>query len=173
MFTASYTALYRWRSLRNKHSHWLCNTGSPRGREGSFALNGTFAAAIMLALAASATRTSWVVYVLIDRCSMAEGSHRVLCHYLIGCFFLIIEDCTFFPIRKLLQLVERKERGLPVRLESRVPNQVRSWWNLQRSPRQNHPPKILSNLLTTVSQTSKSSLVCIYRYIFLFLHHTV
>lgn len=70
-------------------------------------------------------------------------------------------------IRNRQKTAERKGRGLPVRLESRLPNRVRSWWNLQRSLKnQNHLPKTASNPSTTVSQTSKSSLVCIYDFFF-------
>lgn len=66
-------------------------------------------------------------------------------------------------IRKLQKTAERKESGSPMRLESRLPNRVRSWWNPQRSPRrQNHLPKTASSPSTTLSQTSKSLLVCIF-----------
>lgn len=76
-------------------------------------------------------------------------------------------------IRNRQKTAERKGRGLPVRLESRLPNRVRSWWNLQRSLKnQNHLPKTASNPSTTVSQTSKSSLVCIYDFFFFPSHLT-
>lgn len=54
-------------------------------------------------------------------------------------------------------MAERREREFPARLENRLPSPERSRWNAQR--RLKHLPRTLSNLSTTVSQTSKSLLV--------------
>lgn len=60
-------------------------------------------------------------------------------------------------------MVERKERGVAVRLERWLPNRVRSWWNRQRNPRRlNHLLKKASNPLTMLNQILKFLMVGLF-----------